>query len=231
MSDVTWEGNDDLRSMLVPLEELTNDPENINVHNERSIGAIAASLSRFGQAKPIVAVPSGDVGIVVAGNGTLIAAKQNGWSHIAVSFFEDITQARAYAIADNRTAELSAWDEKELAKSLEALNSEGFDMDSLGFSMDEVMDIVGGITSENVQPIENIAGEQRENEYDGKSTTGSQVVGEESHVRMVQLFFDEETHPVFMERIRALAVHFGCDNVTDAVFASIGFASENVEGS
>lgn len=225
--NVAWNGNADLFTMLVPLGDLSNDPKNINVHNERSITAIAASMAEFGQTKPIVALKNG---VVIAGNGTLMAAKQNKWTHIAVSFFEDEAKARAYAIADNRTSELSAWDEDELAASLEQLSESGFSMDSLGFSMDEVMEIIGKSTEAVVQPVEAIAGEQRENEYQEKSTTGSKVVGEPSHVRMIQLFFNEETHPIFMDRIRSLAVTFDTDNVTDAVFEAVRFAYENSDG-
>ena len=62
-------------------------------------------------------------GVVVAGNGTLLAAQRLTWSHIAVVTADDLTpqQVTAYAIADNRTAELSEWNFENLASYLKAL--------------------------------------------------------------------------------------------------------------
>ena len=55
----------------VPLTSLTPDPLNARKHNRRNIDAIKASLSKFGQRKPIVVTNDGTV---IAGNGTLEAA-------------------------------------------------------------------------------------------------------------------------------------------------------------
>jgi len=226
MSEMIWVGSDDLRQLAVPIESLVNDPENANVHTERSLSTLAKSLEEFGQAKPIVVL---DNGTIIAGNGTMIAAKRNGWTHIAVAHFSDESKARAYALADNRTSELSHWDEAQLTATMKMLSDVGQDFDSIGYSMDEVMGYIGAATEVVGDPVTAIAGQQRENEYGEKSVTGSQTPGEESHVRMVQLFFDEHTHPQFMEWIRVMAVSFGCDNVTDAVFMSVKHAYEGLE--
>ena len=95
---------------------LALDPRNARKHDQRSLDAIAASLAKFGQQKPIVISADGEV---MAGNGTLQAAQQLGWEHIE-STTSNLTgqEARAYAIADNRTAELSTWDEAVLAEQL-----------------------------------------------------------------------------------------------------------------
>lgn len=42
-----------------------------------------------------------------------------------------------------------------------------------------------------------------------------------SHVRMVQLFFDDKNHPEFLEKCNQLAEHFGKDNITDTVMEAI----------
>ena len=90
------------------VNELSADPANLRKHNERNIEAIKASLRRFGQQKPIVV---NDKGIVIAGNGTLEAARALGWDTIAVvhTRLDDHGQV-LYGIADNRTAELAEWD-------------------------------------------------------------------------------------------------------------------------
>ena len=61
-----------LEALLRPIAEVTLDPANARAHSERNLQAIADSLDRFGQQKPIVITPDGTV---VAGNGTLEAAR------------------------------------------------------------------------------------------------------------------------------------------------------------
>lgn len=103
----------------VPVDTLQFDPANVRKHPEQNLAAIKASLSRFGQQKPIV-VGAGNV--VVAGNGTLAAAKALGWRTVkAVRTNLAGAEATAFAIADNRTAELAEWDEAALHQQLAAI--------------------------------------------------------------------------------------------------------------
>lgn len=102
--------------------ELSADPANVRKHNDKNLDAIKASLLRFGQQKPIVIDSSG---VVRAGNGTLAAAKALGWAEIdCVQTELSGAEATAYAIADNRTAELAEWDEAALTATLQALEHE-----------------------------------------------------------------------------------------------------------
>lgn len=123
----------DLRSLARPLRELREDPENARTHSEANINALVASLRKFGQRKPVVAYPDGRL---IAGSGTLVAARALGWSHLAVAAWDgDETSAKAYAIADNRTGELAAWDVEALDRSLADLKEAGWDLDvDLGFT-------------------------------------------------------------------------------------------------
>ncbi len=62
---------------------------------------------------------------VLAGNARLAVAKELGWKEAPVLFVDDDAQAaKAFAIADNRTAELAEWDLEELAKQLGALDAD-----------------------------------------------------------------------------------------------------------
>jgi len=122
-----------LRIETVPISQLQSDPDNARKHSKRNLDSIAGSLKRFGQRKPIV-VTNGN--IVIAGNGTLEAAKQLGWSEIVIARTPlDWTyeHARAYALADNRTAELAEWDNDKLALQLIELDSVGWELDDVGF--------------------------------------------------------------------------------------------------
>lgn len=102
------------------IETLLPDPTNARRHSERNIQAIQAAYRRFGQQKPIVIDAKN---IVVAGNGQLEAAKREGWDWIECKVFEGSTaDARAYALADNRTGELAEWDQEVLMETLESLD-------------------------------------------------------------------------------------------------------------
>lgn len=102
-----------------PIDSLTPDPDNARTHDADNLGAIAASLKAFGQQKPIVVDTRG---VVLAGNGTLAAARSLGWTEVDVVETDlEGAAAAAYAIADNRTGELSQWDYQALALALEQL--------------------------------------------------------------------------------------------------------------
>jgi len=121
--------------------ELTQDPGNARSHDGKNIEAIKRSLEEFGQQKPIVVNTGGEV---VAGNGTLAAAVDLGWEKIAVVETDLVgSSAAAYAIADNRTAELAAWDDDALAETLASLqNDESIDELITGFSEKEIEEII-----------------------------------------------------------------------------------------
>lgn len=121
-----------METIVVPISSLTLDPTNARKHSDLNLKAIASSLERFGQRKPIVVQGN----IVLAGNGTLEAAKSIGWQEISIVKVPDdwdAQTAKAYALADNRTAELAAWDQAVLAEQLLELQDDGFDIADLGF--------------------------------------------------------------------------------------------------
>jgi ParB-like chromosome segregation protein Spo0J len=109
----------DMGIVDIPCTELHNDPANVRKHGEQNLAAIKASLARFGQQKPIVVNQDG---VVIAGNGTLMAARALGWQTIkAVRTNLAGSEATAFAIADNRTAELAEWDDAALQQQLAAI--------------------------------------------------------------------------------------------------------------
>jgi len=133
----------DLRALAVPISELSEDPENANAHSERGREALVAAFTEFGQRKPIVVRREGM--IVEAGNGTLAALRSAGWTHLACVVCDDDEQkARAFAIADNQTARLSAWDFDQLRASTAALLDGAFNMGALGFDEADLASIAAG---------------------------------------------------------------------------------------
>lgn len=129
-----------LKIESVSVESLSFDPNNARKHSEENLLAIQASLEQFGQRKPIVVTANN---VVVAGNGTLEAAQVLGWSKIDVvrapaDWSSD--EVKAFALADNRTAELAEWDKDILAKQLLDLEQVGFFVSTLGFEPTAVPD-------------------------------------------------------------------------------------------
>ena len=135
----------------IAVAELSLDPSNVRKHSRRNLDAIKASLRKFGQQKPIVVDAKG---IVLAGNGTLTAAKELGWTEIQATRTELAgVEATAFAIADNRTAELAEWDEDGLAKVLESPKVEDADLlAATGYDSAEVDKMVGAEVTEDEVP-------------------------------------------------------------------------------
>ena len=116
----------------VAIESLTLDPNNARKHSQRNLDAIGESLTKFGQRKPIVVHKD----VVLAGNGTIEAAKSLGWTEITISRCPadwDNDTAKAYALADNRSSELAEWDDAILATQLLDLDEMGWDIEAIGF--------------------------------------------------------------------------------------------------
>src|SRR5258706_4554122 len=96
------------------IEALKPSRRNARVHSSKQIAQIAASIRRFGFATPILL---GDDDTVVAGHGRLAAARTLGMQcvpTIRLSHRSE-TERRAYALADNRLAELAGLDNDLLA--------------------------------------------------------------------------------------------------------------------
>ena len=123
----------DLRIETVNISTLKFDPSNARKHHAKNLEAIAGSLKLFGQRKPIIVTPDN---IVVAGNGTMEAAKKLGWTEIVISRTPvgwTWDQIKAFALADNRTAELAEWDVETLKEQLLELDAVGWELQQFGF--------------------------------------------------------------------------------------------------
>lgn len=122
-----------LQALAVPLDSLIPHPRN---PRRGDVSAIAASLARFGQRKPVVVQAT--TRYVVAGNHLAAAARSLGWTEIAANVQDmDDAEATAYMLADNRTADLGGYDDALLAEilaeqgSLDNLWATGYDEDAV----------------------------------------------------------------------------------------------------
>jgi ParB-like nuclease domain len=125
-----------LKGLLVPIASLNPDPANARLHPEKNLRAVMLSLAMFGQRKVIAVAKKGRV--VIAGNGTLEAAKALGWTKIAAAVDDDLDAAQlaAYGLADNRSAEHARWDFEVVAKLEKMISQSGGQM--IGWSLDEL---------------------------------------------------------------------------------------------
>lgn len=138
MTDPVHNVVESLQGMLVHVDQLVSLPSNPRQGN---VDAIVASYAEFGQVKPIVAVDNKDgTGTVIAGNHQLAAAKQLGWTHIAVLNVPfDHDKAVAFALTDNRTSELGFSDQQLLLDMLTTVMDDMPDLfTSLGWDDFEV---------------------------------------------------------------------------------------------
>ena len=107
-------------SYVDPLS-LKPNPKNARSHTDRHVSQLAASLREFDFLVPILIDKSLNV---IAGHGRLAAALKLALSEVPVVFVTHLStaQKRAYALADNRLAELSEWDPEILRIELAELS-------------------------------------------------------------------------------------------------------------
>jgi DNA modification methylase len=108
--------------------------------NDHAIAAVAASIKAFGFRQPLVVDKDG---VIVVGSTRYKAALQLGMETVPVHVAVGLTpaQLKAYRIADNKTAELADWDDTLLVQELADLQKMDFDLDLVGFSVEELHDL------------------------------------------------------------------------------------------
>lgn len=140
-----------LDRLTIPITQLTPRKGNPRQGNT---GVIAESLQKNGQYRPIVVnKPTGEV---LAGNHTLAAAKQLGWTRIAVTFVDvDDDQAARIVLADNRTADLGTYDDELLIDLLHQLDS---DLEGTGYHAADV-EALEALGAGGVRDLDDLADE------------------------------------------------------------------------
>jgi hypothetical protein len=117
---------------VLPIDQVHPDPRNRRKHNRRGLDALKAALERFGQVTPITIDRDN---VIRKGNGTHQALVELGKGTVrCVRIDLDADEAAAYAIADNRTGELSDWDFEGLAEELKGFRDKGVSFEGLGWA-------------------------------------------------------------------------------------------------
>ncbi|MGF0177251.1 ParB/RepB/Spo0J family partition protein [Streptomyces sp. Marseille-Q5077] len=141
MSTATPRIPESLADLAVPIAELNPYHRNPRTGD---LDAISESLSVNGQYRPIVVnrgTLTGRPSEILAGNHTFKAAKQLGWTEIAVTWLDvDDDAAAKIVIVDNRTNDLAGYDSVLLADiltDLPDLQGTGYDQGQLDQLLDE----------------------------------------------------------------------------------------------
>lgn len=131
------------------LRDLLPDPVNARKHGARNIDAITAAVREVGVARSIVI---DEAGVILAGNATVLGAKEAGVSKLHVIDVDGETlvavrrsglskKAKArLALYDNRAAELAEGWDVDILKEMQAA---GIKLDGL-WSADELVELFGG---------------------------------------------------------------------------------------
>ena len=115
-----------------PIEMLIPYAANARTHSDAQVAQIAASIAEFGFVNPVLIDAAG---VLVAGHGRVLAAKNLGMSDVPAIKLGHLSpkQVRALRIADNKIALNSGWDDSILLAELSSLLADGFDLGLTGF--------------------------------------------------------------------------------------------------
>ncbi|MCE5308176.1 MAG: site-specific DNA-methyltransferase [Acidobacteriales bacterium] len=142
------------------VEKLLPYARNARTHTDEQVAQVAASIIEFGWTNPILIGPDG---VIIAGHARLAAARKLKMTEVPVIVLDHLTptQRRALVLADNRLALSAGWDEEMLRVELESLQEEGFDLDIVGFTEDEIEELLRepdeareGLTDDDAVPEE-----------------------------------------------------------------------------
>lgn len=101
--------------------------------NDAGVDAVANSIKEFGWQQPIVVDKDN---VIIVGHTRYKAAKKLGMKQVPVVVADKLTdeQVKAYRLADNKTGELTGWDNDLLNDELDGILD--IDMSDFGFELD-----------------------------------------------------------------------------------------------
>lgn len=122
------------------VNELIPYINNSRTHSEEQVNQIVASINEFGFTNPLLIDEKDNI---IAGHGRLLASKKLKMEEVPCIVLSGLTEAqkKAYIIADNKMALNAGWDDELLKIELENLKELDFDLELIGFNVDELEDI------------------------------------------------------------------------------------------
>jgi hypothetical protein len=145
------------------VDKLIPYARNSRTHSDEQVAQVAASIVEFGWTSPILV---GADGVIIAGHARLAAARRLKMTEVPVIVLDHLSEAqrRALVLADNKLALNAGWDEEMLRIELQDLEVNGFNLDLVGFSAEELETILAGgeeasegLTDEDAVPETQVA--------------------------------------------------------------------------
>jgi len=154
-------GFERLEIVEMEVDELKEDPENVNMHSDQDLQATEASLQKFNQLETLVV--DADTNTIIGGNGRLRIMKKNGWKTVMVWPVRGTPdQLTALGITLNKTPRNSEFDFEKLIEKLrglqesdeELLHLTGFPEHELAPLLNSDMDLSAGFDDDDIEATE-----------------------------------------------------------------------------
>jgi DNA modification methylase len=141
-----------LRIEWASREALTPDPANPRHHSPQQIRKIASDIRKNGFTNPILITQDN---VVIAGHGRLEASKQAGLSELPVIRLHlTKAQAKTRNLWDNRSSDLSHFDDQLLGLAMQQLVDLNIDIEDTGFSVAESDLLIEGLSETGADPAD-----------------------------------------------------------------------------
>lgn len=190
-----------------------------------SVEKIKESLQHFGQIRPIV-VRHQDRHII-AGNHTYRAAKELGWETIEVVQVQlSDDDAKAYLLADNKTADAAGYDDAALVTILEDLSQRNH-LEYTGFSYDDLEDLTAAIEGIKETQPEPFTGGYAE---PPEETAERWADRNEGQRREVVFLLMEEDFNKFRALVEDLKKGWALSSMADTIFNAVRVMHEHEFG-
>jgi hypothetical protein len=203
-----------LMDWATPVDRLRTHPENPRRGN---LEVIAESLTRFGQLRPILALPDGTI---IAGNHTYRAATELlHWTHVAALHVAlDENESRAYLLADNRTSELGTMDQERLAELLGHVVAGGGGLGGTGYDDD----FVDNLAMEMANVEEELEHQDPTNEHAaGGNPAGATADPTRAPMEQIVLLYDAARAADFRADCELLKTAWGVAGVREVALEAV----------
>ena len=203
----------ELRVFGTSIDNVQPHPLNARIHR---LDKLMASLTKHGQYALIIAQKS--TGYIVKGNGTWTAAKQLGWTQVAINV-QDMSdqQALAMLVDDNTTSDLAR---NNKAKTLAILKQ----LTDTIWSEDEIADL-----DEELAPLAELSptseaaytheGSEHAQEVQDKREAKAKT--EQERLKDVRFPLTLADHAVFMDRLKTLQKRFGTPGAIATIMETV----------
>lgn len=205
-------------NIAAPLRAFATDVAGLRVHPRNTrrgdLDAIAASLARYGQLRPIVTLNDGTI---VAGNHTFRAATELlGWTQVAAIAVElTPDEAERYLLADNRTADRASYDDNALAEVLAEMMDAGR-LDGTGYDPDDVDDLI--VSIRGATELDHVPEFAPDFVEDPDATAGRYHPPDEHQpMRQIVLLYPPDTYETVLADAKTLQRAWGVAGVREAV--------------